>query len=142
VDLQEGDESIRTPAEDHLRVLVVEDEPLLQWCISEVLEDEGATVSQAKDAASALHALSAQAFDVVMLDLCLPDARDLTLLSSIRRRWPTCAVVMMTAYATADVLAEARQLGAYAILHKPFDLHGLPSVVSAAYRDRSRLSRH
>ena len=101
---------------DPLSVLVVEDERLLQWAISETLSSRASSVALASDGASALRALSAQRYDVVLLDLCLPDSRDLTLLSAIRHRWPATAVVMMTADATPDVLDGARHLGAQAIL--------------------------
>ena len=116
-----------------MSVLVVEDERLLQWAISETLSSCGPTVSLANDGASALRALSAQRYDVVLLDLCLPDSRDLTLLSAIRRRWPATAVVMMTADATPDVLDGAHQLGARTVLRKPFDLDCLPEVLRAAH---------
>jgi DNA-binding NtrC family response regulator len=127
--------------DDSLRVLVVEDEPLLQWSISETLSSYAPTLSLASDAASALHVFAARPFDVVLLDLCLPDSRDLTLLSSIRRRWPATAVVLMTADATPDVLDGARALGAYAILHKPFDLYCLPAILRAAHLDRTAPTR-
>jgi DNA-binding NtrC family response regulator len=119
---------------DPLRVLVVEDEPLLRWAISETLSTSGAIVSLAGDAAAALHALAAAtpAVDVVLLDLCLPDSRDLALLSTIRRRWPDIAVVIMTAHAAPDVLEGARSLRVQTILAKPFDLHDLPAILRAA----------
>jgi len=123
---------------DRLRVLVVEDEPLLQWAISETLSSSGPTVSLAADSASALQALTARPFDVVLLDLCLPDSRDLTLLSSIRDRWPATAAVLMTADAPPDVLDSARQLGAHTILHKPFDLQCLLPILKAAHVDRNQ----
>ena len=136
------DESAPGPVGDPLSVLVVEDERLLQWAISETLSSCGPTVSLANDGASALRALSGQRYDVVLLDLCLPDSRDLALLSSIRRRWPATAVVMMTADATPDVLDAAHQLGAQTILRKPFDLDCLPAVLRAAHLDRHQSSPH
>jgi DNA-binding NtrC family response regulator len=132
---------LKTP-DDSLRVLVVEDERLLQWAIYETLSSFDPTLSLASDGAGALQALAAGPIDVVLLDLCLPDSRDLTLLSSIRRRWPATAVVMMTANAPPDVLDDARQLGAYTTLHKPFDLHGLPTILRAAHLDRHPPTRH
>jgi len=127
---------------DPLSVLVVEDERLLQWAISETLSSRASTVALASDGASALRALSAQRYDVVLLDLCLPDSRDLTLLSAIRHRWPATAVVMMTADATPDVLDGARHLGAQAILPKPFDMDRLPAVLRAAHLDRPQAPSH
>jgi DNA-binding NtrC family response regulator len=129
-------------SDDSLRVLVVEDERLLQWSISETLANIAPSLSLAGDGASALQALTARPFDVVLLDLCLPGSRDLTLLSSIRRQWPATAVVLMTADATQDVVDGARQRGAYTILHKPFDLHCLPAILRAAHLDRRQSRPH
>jgi DNA-binding NarL/FixJ family response regulator len=129
---------------DPLRVLVVEDEQLLRWAISETLAVSGSIVSVAHDAAAALDALTAAdpAFDLVLLDLCLPDSRDLALLSAIRRRWPDTAVVVMTAHAAPGVLEGARALHVRTVLAKPFDLHFLPETLRAAHEQRGRLSPH
>ena len=136
--VREDDESAPVTPGCPLRVLVVEDEQLLQWAISETLSTSGSTVSLASNAAAALEALTTAepAFDVVLLDLCLPDSRDLALLSTICRRWPDTAVVIMTAHAAPEVLAGARALHVQAILAKPFDLHGLPAILRAAYQHR------
>ena len=127
-----------------LRVLVVEDEPLLRWAISETLSTSGLMVAVASAAAAALEALTTAepAFDLVLLDLCLPDSRDLALLSTICRRWPDTAVAIMTAHAAPDVLEGARALRVQTILAKPFDVHGLPAILRAAHRQRHHPSLH
>ena len=70
-----------------MRVLVVDDEALIRWAVSETLTTAGHDVVQAADARSALRTLgdSGGAIDVVLLDLRLPDCSDLTLLSRIRQ---------------------------------------------------------
>jgi DNA-binding NtrC family response regulator len=114
------------------RVLVVDDEPLIRWCIAETLGAAGHRVVEAQDAASALEALaSGPNPDVVLLDLRLPDSNDLELLTKIRKIAPAAAVVMMTAFGTPDVTTGALQLGARMILNKPFDMHDLEGVVSS-----------
>ncbi|MDO8678206.1 MAG: response regulator [Acidobacteriota bacterium] len=119
-----------------LQVLVVDDEALIRWSVAETLVDLGVDVEQAVDAASALAALETAEwhFDVIVLDLRLPDMDDLTLLSTIRRRLPQVAVVLMTAFGTPEIVAEARALGVTDILNKPFELGELGRVVLAAGR--------
>ena len=84
-----------------LRVLVVEDEMLMRWSIAEALTANGHTVLEAPDGAAAVEALSdSPAADAVLLDYRLPDSRDLTLLTRIRRLAPLTPVVLMTAFGT------------------------------------------
>ncbi len=114
-----------------LHVLVVDDEPLIRWSVTETLADLGLDVEQADCAASALQTLTTTAlpFDVIVLDLRLPDMRDLSLLATIRQLLPETPVVLMTAFGTPEILANARQLGVRAVLNKPFELSELSRVV-------------
>jgi len=117
-----------------LQVLVVDDEALIRWSVAETLADLGFEVDQAVDAASALAAVETAEprFDVIVLDLRLPDMNDLTLLSAIRRRLPQVPVVLMTAFGPPEIVAEARALGITDVLSKPFELGALARVVLAA----------
>jgi len=113
-----------------LRVLVVDDEPLIRWSIAETLGAAGHEVLEAEDAASALRAIQNQPdANVVLLDFRLPDSNDLELLAKIRQIAPDAAVVMMTAFGTPDVTAGALKLGASRVLSKPFNMHDLEDVV-------------
>jgi DNA-binding NtrC family response regulator len=122
-----------------LRILVIDDEALIRWSISENLESHGHTLMQADDAASAVEALrdSAALPDVVVLDYRLPDSRDLTLLKTVRRLAPHAAIVMMTAFGTPEMVKEALELGAHRVISKPFDLAQLAALVDEAYDARS-----
>lgn len=121
------------------RILVVDDEPLVRWSVSETLTDEGYEVAEAGDGASAIQALSAAAHaDVVLLDLRLPDCDDLHVLSALRRLAPTTPVILMTAYGTPESLTEARRLGAFAVLDKPFEMDALVPLVEHALDSRPR----
>lgn len=123
------DENLRA-----LRVLVVEDELLIRWSIAETLAHAGHTVIEAADGASAIMALKndAERIDAVVLDYRLPDSDDLTLLASVRRLSPESAVVLMTAFGTPEVVKGALDLGVYQVLHKPFEMHDLESLLREA----------
>ena len=85
---------------------------------------------EAQDAASALTSLKRTPDpDVVLLDFRLPDSNDLGLLAKIRRLAPASAVVLMTAFGTADVTAGALELGACKVLSKPLNMHDLEGIV-------------
>jgi two-component system NtrC family response regulator len=121
-----------------LRVLIVEDETLIRWSIAETLAQEGHSVVEAGDARTAVRALTdaSEPIDVVLLDYRLPDSNDLGLLASVRRLQPESAVVIMTAYGTPEVTRGALELGAFGVVNKPFDIHGLQSLVQEAYKAR------
>jgi len=121
-----------------LRVLVVDDESLIRWAVVETLTQAGHEVLEAGDGGSALLALrdAKEHVDVVLLDLRLPDCADLTVLSRIRSQSPDSAVVVMSAHATPEIAAEARALGVYDVLAKPFDVNGCERVLRQAYASR------
>jgi DNA-binding NtrC family response regulator len=113
-----------------LHVLVVDDEPLIRWSISETLGAAGHQVTEAQDAASALQVLAdVREPDLVLLDFRLPDSSDLGLLAQIRQIAPAATVIMMTAFGTRDVTAGALKLGASKVLNKPFNMHDLEDIV-------------
>jgi DNA-binding NtrC family response regulator len=120
-------------------VLVVDDEPLIRWSLSEGLTEGGFPVRLAGNAAEARAALAALAERplVVILDLRLPDAVDLSLLAEIRRRWPEVPVVMMSAHGTAEDVTNAVALGAYRFVEKPFDVTEMVKLVGEAWERQS-----
>lgn len=117
-----------------VRVLIVEDEALIRWSLTQTLVDAGATVVEAADLRSAMEALRAgtPGFDVAVLDVRLPDGSGLTLLATIRRLRPATRVLMMTAHGTPALVAEARALGAYGVVDKPFELHAMAGLILGA----------
>ena len=118
----------------NLRVLVVDDEALIRWSLVETLGDAGLSVVEASDGQSAVRTLTEGGpFDVVVLDYCLPDSNDLSLLATIRRLSPLTAVVMMTAFDTPDVSSGALECGAFRVVAKPFDMHHMADVVLEAH---------
>jgi len=118
-------------------VLVVDDEPLILWSLSEALSDAGYRPLGAPDAATALRLVTADdAPAVVFLDLRLPDSRDLGLLRSLRRLCPQTRIVLMTAHGSPELAAEALDLGAFRVVDKPFDVSAMMTIVREALPDR------
>jgi DNA-binding NtrC family response regulator len=117
---------------DVVRALVVDDEALIRWSVAETLATLDIEVEQAGDAARALEAISRAdgPFDIVVLDLRLPDVNDLTLLRRVRQLLPDAFVLLMTAFGTPEIIAEARALGAQGVLSKPFALEDLSRLLA------------
>ena len=117
-----------------LRVLVVDDEPLIRWSLTETLNDCGYQVVEAGDARTARAAIgeAGREFDVVVLDYRLPDSEDLSLLACIREHAPKTQVILMTAFGTPEVVRGALDLGAFRVVPKPFEMHDLADLVAEA----------
>jgi DNA-binding NtrC family response regulator len=123
-----------------LRILVVDDEPLIRWSLTETLTESGHAVTDVGDGKSAIRELSdrERIFDVVFLDFRLPDSNDLSLLSTVRRMAPNAAVIMMTAYGTPEMTTGALDLGAFRVVPKPFEVHDMPALVIQAHEAAAR----
>jgi DNA-binding NtrC family response regulator len=121
-----------------IRVLVVDDELLIRWSLTETLAEQGCIVTEACDAASTRRILADGAAppDVVLLDFRLPDSNDLRLLATIRHDVPNAQVILMTAFGTPEVVKGALDLGAFRVLAKPFEVHDLAALVTDAYAAR------
>ena len=119
-------------------ILVVDDELLIRWSLSEALTAAGYAVVEGRDAAEARQALRDPDHkpDLVVLDYRLPDSNDLGLLTTIRTEAPTVPVILMTAHGTAEVVQGALDLGAYRVVSKPFEVQDMASLVTEALAAR------
>jgi len=125
--------NISRTAEDStpVGVLIVDDESLIRWSLTEMLSSHGYSVAEAGDGKAAL-AMLRDPFcpgDVVMLDYRLPDLNGLQLLAAIRRASPRSRVVLMTAYGTPEIAAEAFRLGAVCVVDKPIEMDDVADLV-------------
>ena len=100
-------------------VLVVDDENTVTCALELLLSDHGYDVKTASTAAEAETLLERRWFDLVFLDLRLPDADGIELLQHIKHTAPETEVVLMTAYGSLEVIIEAIKRGAFYYLEKP-----------------------
>jgi DNA-binding NtrC family response regulator len=116
----------------NVTVLIVDDEALIRWSLAETLADRGYGVLEAGDGRGAVEVLSVapEPVDVIMLDYRLPDSNGLQLLARIRTLSPGSRVVLMTAYGTPEVFAEAMSLGAACVVNKPIEMQDVASLVA------------
>jgi two-component system response regulator PilR (NtrC family) len=114
------------------RLLVVDDEPDLRTLYELTLVREGYDVDSAETVAEAWACLEAQAYEVVISDMRLPDGLGLELLQRLERAGRSERVVVITAYGSAENAVEALKAGAFDYLTKPVDLKQFRSVVASA----------
>ena len=120
-------------------VLVVDDEADIRALIQEILTDEGYDVTAAADAAEARNARAETRFDLILLDIWMPDTDGITLL----REWSDggdlkCPVVIMSGHGTVDTAVEATRLGAFDFVEKPLSLAKLLRTVEAALESANK----
>jgi len=120
-------------------ILVVDDEQLIRWSLTERLTAEGYRVVEAETAAGAL-AKHDEGVDLVLLDYRLPDGDGLTVLKRIKERDPDTLVILLTAYASVDAAVDAMKHGAYHFANKPFNLDEVALIVEKAL-ETTRLRR-
>jgi two-component system response regulator AtoC len=120
-----------------LRVLIVDDEPLIRWSLSEALSERGFAVTLASDGRAAVRALGDGPLpDVVLLDYKLPDSNGLSLFRTICDLVPAGRVILMTAFGTPEVTSDALDLGAYRVVTKPFDINDIAAMIRHAHAAR------
>ena len=122
-------------------VLVVDDEADIRTLIKDILSDEGYEVTNAGDAAEARAARQEGKFDLILLDIWMPDTDGITLL----REWSEqgdldCPVVIISGHGTVDTAVEATRLGAFDFVEKPLSIAKLLRTVERAIEAAKRQS--
>ncbi len=114
------------------RILVIEDDPEIQYLLSVVLDGDDREIVAVGDGATAQRALASGPFDLVLLDLILPDLDGRTLLTRLREdpATATVPVVVISARSDADIREDCYGLGADAYVEKPFDPESLEQEVA------------
>ncbi len=113
------------------KILLVDDQEELRSLLGENFKARGYEVVQAPDGATVKSMFTGPQPDVVLLDLKLPDADGLDVLSSVKRNWPETEVIVLSGYATLDSAVEATKRGAFHFQTKPHN-EGLYSLVERA----------
>jgi DNA-binding NtrC family response regulator len=113
-------------------VLIIDDEAEIRESLQTLLELEGYEVDSAANGEEGLAQLGERPFDLVLLDLALPDRNGIELLGEIREHDPQLPVIMITAYGTVENAVKALQAGATNFVQKPWDNEKLLADVRAA----------
>lgn len=102
------------------QLLVVDDEFGLREGVRRIFELEGYSVTTAENGAEGIRLGLEREYDIVLLDLKMPDYDGITVLRTLRLRYPDTEYLIITAFAGIDSAVEATKIGAYTYLAKPF----------------------
>jgi len=114
------------------RVLIVDDEKLIRWSMSQALKEAGHVVEEAGTAAEALAAVEREVPDLVLLDYQLPDRLGTEIMPELRRIAPRMPVIMVTAHASVPGAVEALRGGVCDYIGKPFEIGDLMQAAARA----------
>ena len=130
------------PTPDSPRILIVDDDTLIVGSLSEFLRLEGYTVDTAPDGATAVEALAANRYALVITDVNMPRTNGLELLRAIKQRYPDIVVIVITGYGTIENAVEAVKMGAFEYLTKPIIDDEIRVVVQKALKQQKLISEN
>jgi DNA-binding NtrC family response regulator len=114
-------------------VLIVDDEERFRSTMRKLLTVRGLLAETAGSGQEALRELTTNPYDVVILDVRMPEMDGVKALAEIRKIDPEITVLIMTGYASVDTAKEIIKLGAHDYLLKPYDIEDLMEKIEAAY---------
>jgi DNA-binding NtrC family response regulator len=103
------------------RILVIDDEPDIRESLEALLTIEGYSVELAQNGTEGLHKLESRGYDIILLDLMMPDKSGMEVLQEYRLRDQLTPVFMITAYGSVEAAVQALKLGATDYFSKPWD---------------------
>ena len=115
------------------RILVADDEANMRWVLERALTKAGYEVETVEDGQLALDRALGERPDLVLLDLKMPKMDGLSVLHTLKERYPDLLMVMMTAHGSTSTAVEAMKAGAQDYLMKPFDIDELLITVAKAF---------
>ncbi len=115
------------------KVLVVDDERPTRLLMEKELPRAGYAVTSAASGEEALEQIRSADFEVILLDLKMPDMDGIDVLNKINTTWPDIKVVMITGYSTVETAVQALRLGAYNFIEKPFTPDTLLGAVKEVF---------
>ncbi len=111
----------RVSLADRRRILVIDDEADIRESLELLLTGEGYTVEMAENATAGFQKFESGSYDLVLLDLMMPDRSGMDVLADIRERDKETPVFMLTAYGSVEVAVRALKSGANDYFAKPWD---------------------
>nr|WP_320192405.1 response regulator [uncultured Desulfobacter sp.] len=114
------------------KVLIIDDEQEFTQALAERMTNRGMDVSTSGSAIEGLKSVEDKSFDVVVLDLQMPEMDGIETLKILKKKKPELQVILLTGHATVEKGIEAMKLGAMDLLEKPADLSTLTEKIKKA----------
>ncbi|WP_457681148.1 sigma-54-dependent transcriptional regulator [Thermovibrio sp.] len=112
-----------------MKVLILEDEESLREILALILEEFGYEVDEAGSLKEAREKVKESGYDLILVDLRLPDGSGMEVVREVKREFPETEVVIITAYASTQTVKEAFELGVYDYVEKPFDIDEIKLLI-------------
>lgn len=119
------------------KLLLVEDDPALQFTILTALEAQGYTVDAVSTTGEAIERLGDAAYPIVISDIYIDERTGLDVLDAAKRKDPKCSVILMTGRGTVETVMAATRGGAFDYIAKPFDLDVMMEAIARAEASRA-----
>ncbi|NIM04761.1 MAG: response regulator [Armatimonadetes bacterium] len=123
-------------SQGEFQVLVVDDEKNICDLLKQTMETTGCVVHTVCDAEEAIELAQGTRFDAIFLDIKMPGMNGVELLKNLNITQPDAAFVMITGYATSDLVDESLSSGAFICLSKPFSLAQVLDVVKTLREEK------
>lgn len=118
------------------KILIVDDEEVVRRSFIRILGTPDYHVKAAASWKEVSEAMQEEPFDVVLLDLRMPDVDGITVLRALKQRWPESEVIIITGYPSIETAKQAVALGAYDYLAKPVGPEQVIEASNAAMRHK------
>ncbi|MCK4727666.1 MAG: response regulator, partial [Desulfobacterales bacterium] len=118
------------------KILIVDDEPLMCSSLQFLLRKDGLETQISHSGREAMACFAKEVFDVVLLDIQMPDMNGLQLMDHMRSQCPGTFVVVITGHASVDSTVEFLRRGAFDYLRKPFEHEELLKTVNNALNQK------
>ncbi len=118
------------------KILVIDDESGIRTSLKGILEDEGFEVKTCESGEECLSLLKAENFDLILLDIWLPNMSGIEVLKKIKTMEENPQVVMITGHGSIETAVKATKLGAYDFLEKPLSLEKVVLTVKNALKQK------
>ena len=119
------------------KLLLVEDDPSLQFTIQTALEEKGYAVEAVSTTGEAIERLADQAYPIIISDIYIDERTGLDVLDAAKRKDPLCSVILMTGRGSVETVMAATRGGAFDYIAKPFELDVMLHAVERAEAARN-----